>query len=142
MALVFVIFVFISPLVFQPGIELPSNLQLGSPFSMQVRVANQNVTPLTDVEYSCEVSTLTLASGAEVTDARVLIRGTIRKIGGRQAVAEPCETAYVPNAPVKTAEYKLTLTYRMYPWPQRRTAIYHIAAEIESNGRVSGWRLI
>jgi len=141
MAIVFAIFVFLSPIVFEPRVEPPTKMELGSPSSMQVHIANQNVTPLTDIEYSCEVSKLTLASGTEVTDAKVLVRGTIRRLPGRQAIAEPCETAYVLNTPVGSAEYKVTLTYRMYPWRQFRTSVYRIAAQIAPNGRVTGWKL-
>ena len=141
MAVLFVTVVFILPIVFKPGVEPPTQLQFGSPFSMAVRISNQNVTPLTDVEYSCEISKLTLATGAEVTDAKVLIRGILRKIQGRQAITARCETAYIVNAPIKAAEYKLTLTYRMYPWPQHRTSVYSIAAQMDGNGRVTGWKL-
>jgi hypothetical protein len=141
-AVLFATVVFIFPIVFEPRVEPPTQLQLGSPFSMAVRISNQNpFMPLTDVEYSCEVSKLTLASGAEVTDAKALIRGTLRKFEGRKAIAASCETAYIANAPIKAAEYKLTLTYRMYPWPQHRTSVYHIAAQMDGNGRVTGWSL-
>ncbi len=141
MAVLFVTVVLILPIVTKPRVEPPTQLYLGSPFQMEVRIANQNLTPLTDVEYSCEVSKLTRANGTPVDDAQVLVRGTIRRIQGRQAIPAKCETAYVLNAPVKEAEYNLTLTYRMYPWPQHRTSVYHIAAEFEPNGRVTGWRL-
>jgi hypothetical protein len=134
--------VFIFPIVFEPRVEPPNQLQLGSPFSMAVRISNQNpFMPLTDVEYSCEVSKLTLATGAEITDAKALIRGTLRKFEGRKAITASCETAYMVNAPIKTAEYKLTLTYRMYPWPQHHTSLHHIAAQLDRNGRVTGWSL-
>jgi len=141
MAVVFVSVVFIFPIIFEPGVEPPAELQFGSPFSMAVQISNQNMTPLTDVEYSCEVSKLTLANGSAVTDAKVLIRGAIRRIRGRQAITARCETAYIVNAPLKAAEYKLTLTYRTYPWPQHRTRVYRIAAQINGNGQVTGWKL-
>ncbi len=141
MAVLFVTVVFIFPITFKPGVEPPTDLQFGTPFSMAVQISNQNVTPLTDVEYSCEVSKLTLANGSAVTDAKVLVRGTIRKIQGRQAIRARCETAYIVNAPLKAAEYKLTLTYRTYPWPQHRTSVYRVAAQINGNGQVTGWKL-
>ena len=141
MAVLFATVVFIFPVIFRPVVEPPADLQFGSPFSMAVRISNRNATPLTDVQYSCEVAKLTLANGAAVTDAKVLIRGAIRKIPGRQAIPARCETAYIVNAPLKAVEYKLTLTYRAYPWPQYRTRVYHIAAEINGNGQVTGWKL-
>ena len=141
MAVLFVTVAFIFPIIFKPGVEPPTELQFGSPFSMAVQISNQNVTPLTDVEYSCEVSKLTLANGSAVRDAKVLVRGAIRKIPGRQAIPARCETAYIVNAPLKAAEYKLTLTYRTYPWPQHRTRVYRIAAQINGNGQVTGWKL-
>ena len=134
--------VFIFPVVFEPRVEPPTPLQSGSPYSMTVRISNQNpFMPLTDVEYSCEVSKLTLASGADVSDAKALIRGSRRNFEGRQAITASCDTAYLVNAPIKAVEYRLTLTYRMYPWPQHRTHVYHIAAQISGDGRVSGWSL-
>ncbi len=141
MAVLFVTVVFIFPITFKPGVEPPTELQFGTPFSMAVQISNQNVTPLTDVEYSCEVSKLTMANGSAVTDAKVLVRGAIRKIQGRQAIRARCETAYIVNAPLKAAEYKLTLTYRTYPWPQHRTSVYRVAAQINGNGQVTGWKL-
>jgi hypothetical protein len=141
MALLFATVVFIFPIVFKPGVEPPTDLQFGSPFSVAVRISNRNMTPLTDVEYSCVVSKLTLANGSAVTDAQVLVRGAIRKIEGRQAVGARCETAYIVNAPLQALEYKLTLTYRAYPWPQHRASVYRIAAQLNGNHQVAGWKL-
>ena len=141
LAVVFVTVVFLFPIIFEPRIEPPAEVQFGSPFSMAVQISNQNVTPLTDVEYSCEVSNLTLANGSAVRDAKILIRGAIREIHGRHAIAARCESAYVVNAPLKAAEYKLTLTYKTYPWPQHRTSVYRIAAQMNAKGEVTGWKL-
>jgi hypothetical protein len=140
-AAAFATVVFLFPLIFDPRVEVPAEVQFGSPFSMTVRISNQNVTPLTNVEYGCEASKLTLANGSAVTNAQILIRGTIGKIPGRRAIAARCESAYVVNAPLKAAEYRLTLTYRSYPWPRQRTKVYRIAAQIDGNGQVTGWRL-
>ncbi|MGA2116157.1 MAG: hypothetical protein ABSH56_15565 [Bryobacteraceae bacterium] len=141
MAVVFLTVIFIFPVVFDPRIEPPAEVQFGSPFSVAVRISNQNVTPLTNVEYGCEVSKLTLADGSTVRNAKILIRGIMAKIPGRRAITARCESAYVVNAPLKAAEYKLTLTYRSYPWPRQRTNVYRIAARIDGNGQVTGWRL-
>jgi hypothetical protein len=141
LAVLIVIVVLIFPILLKPGAELPTDVQFKSPFSVTLQISNQNFTPLTDVEYNCEVSKLTLANGSAVTDAKVLDRGTIRKIRGRQAITARCETAYLLNPPVKAVEYKLTLTYRTYPWPQRRTRVYRIVAQINSNGQLTGWTL-
>jgi hypothetical protein len=141
MALLFATVVFIFPIIFGPRVEPPTELQLGSPSSVAVQISNQNVTPLTDVEYSCEVSKLTMANGSAVTDAKVLVRAAIRKIQGRQAIGAHCETAYIVSAPLKAAEYKLTLTYRAYPWPQHRTSVYRLVAQLNGNGQVTGWKL-
>ena len=141
MAIFFVTVVFIFPLIFKPGVEPLTPSQFGSPFSMAVQISNQNLTPLTDVEYSCELSKLTLANGSAIGDAKVLIRGAVRKIEGRQAITAHCETSYIVNAPLHAIEYKLTLTYRTYPWPQRRTNVYRIASRINGNGQVTGWKL-
>jgi hypothetical protein len=142
MAVLFVTVVFIFPLVFKPGIEPPAQTPYGSPFSVTIRVSNRNVTPLTDVEFGCVITNLTLATGTEVTDAKILMRGTLRRFQGRRAIGVPCETAYVVNAPIKAAEYTLTLTYRTYPWQRFRTGVYRIAAQIDRAGRVTGWKVI
>jgi hypothetical protein len=139
MAVLFVTVVLIFPLVFRPRVEPPGELQFGSAFSVVVPIANHNMTPLSDVEYSCEISKLTLADGSAVTDARVLTRGAIPKIPGRKAVAAHCGIAYIVTHPLKAAEYKLTLTYRAYPWRRIRTSVYYIDARIGSNGQVTGW---
>jgi hypothetical protein len=141
-AVLLVTVVFIFPVVFKPGIEPPAPSPFASPFSIVVRISNQDVTPLMDVEYSCEVSKLALANGSIAGDAKVLVRGAIRKMPGRQAIAARCETAYIPNAPLSALEYQLTLAYRMYPWRQRRTSVYRIAAELNNQGQVTGWKLI
>ncbi len=140
MAVLFVTVAFVFPLVFRPRLEPPAELQFGSAFSVVVPIANHNMTPLTDVEYTCEISKLTLADGSAVTDARVLTRGAIPKIPGRKAVAAHCGIAYIVTHPLKAAEYKLTLTYRAYPWHQLRTSVYYIDARIDGKGQVTGWK--
>ena len=142
LAVLFATFVFIVPVVFKPGVLPPAESPFGSPFSVQVQISNQDLTPLENVEYSCEISKLTLTNGNPVSGANVLTRGTIRSIAGRHAVTATCETAFIVNAPVKAAEYTLTLSYRNYPWPQQRMSVYHIAAKINGNGQVTGWKLV
>jgi hypothetical protein len=128
------------PVLFRPGVEAPADVEFGGPFSVGVQISNQNVTPLTDVVYTCEVSNLTLADGSTIGNAKVLTRGSIREIRGRQAVPARCEMAYIQNAPLKAAEYQLTLKYRAYPWRQLRTAVYRIAAKLNGEGQVTGWK--
>ena len=140
MAVLFVFVVLIFPVLFRPGVDPPAEVQYGSPFSVGVQISNQNVTPLTDVAYTCEISNLTLADGSILGNAKVLTRGSIRRIRGRQGVPARCEMAYIQNAPLKAAEYQLTLKYRAYPWPQLRTAVYRIAAKVNGEGQVTGWK--
>jgi hypothetical protein len=132
--------VFIFPLIFRPGIEAPADVQYGSP-AVQVQISNQNFMPLKDVEFSCEVSRLDLAQGSQVSNPQALVRGSMKNLEGRRAITAPCETAYVVTSPVKAVEYKLTITYRMYPWPYRRTNVSHIAARIDGSGQVTGWKV-
>jgi len=61
---------------------------------------------------------------------------------GNHSITAHCETAYTGDAPVNAIEYKLTLTYRMYPWPQHRTSVYRIASQINGNGQAARWKLI
>jgi hypothetical protein len=141
LAAVIVIVVFFFPLIFQIRVDVPAEVKFGSASSMSFRISNQNLTPLTDVEYSCEVLKLTLSNGAPVKDANVLNRGNVRRISARRAVMGQCQTGYLITAPLQTAEYKLTITYRAYPWPQQRTSLSRIAAQLNGKGEVTGWKL-
>jgi hypothetical protein len=141
MAVLFVVVVFLFPVVFPPRIDVSTGLKFASPSSMPVRISNQNLTPLNHVEYACELSQLTLANGSVVTNAKVLTRGTILTVPGRRAVTIRCETAYIVTAAIKSAEYDLTLHYRAYPWPQQRARSYRIVSQVDANGSVTGWKL-
>ena len=132
---------FIFPLIFSPGIQAATDVQFGSPSALQVQISNQNLMPLKDVEFSCEVSRLDLAQGSPASNPQALVRGSIKNLEGRRAITAPCETAYLVTSPVKAVEYKLTITYRMYPWPYRRTKVSRIAARIDGNGQVTGWKV-
>jgi hypothetical protein len=133
--------IFVFPVVFKPAVEPPEDAPFGSAFSVGVQISNQNATPLTDVAYTCQIADLTLADGSKVENAKVLTHGSIRRIRGRQGVPATCEMAYLVNAPLKAAEYQLTLQYRAYPWPQLRTAVYRIGAKLNGKGEVTGWKL-
>lgn len=128
------------PLVFEIRVDAPGKVQFASASSMLFQISNQNLTPVTDVAYSCEVERFTLANGTAVTDANVLNRGNVRRIGGRRAVAGRCQTGYLITSPLKTAEYKVTVTYRAYPWKQVRTRVWKIAADFNSKNEVTGWK--
>lgn len=133
--------VFIFPLVFGPRIDVPTDLRFSTPSSLTVQISNENLTPLTDIEYGCETSKITLANGSEVSDAKVLTRGNIRRIPGRRAVVARCQTAYLLTAPLKAAEYKLTITYRAFPWRRLRTSVYRIAAQFDKNSQMTAWKV-
>jgi hypothetical protein len=132
---------FIFPLIFSPGVQAPTDVQFGSPSALQVQISNQNLMPLKDLEFSCEISKLDLVQGSPASNAQALVRGSLKQLEGRRAITAPCETAYLVTSPVKAVEYKLTITYRMYPWPYRRTHVSHIAARISGNGQVTGWKV-
>ncbi|HUI77068.1 MAG TPA: hypothetical protein VLY24_04110 [Bryobacteraceae bacterium] len=136
------VIVFGFPLIFGLRVDVPAEIRFGSASTVMFQISNENLTPLTDVEYSCEVSKLTLADGSSIKDATVLNRGDIRKIAGRRAFTGRCQTAYLITAPLSAAEYKLTITYRAYPWPQQRTSVYRIAAEMNGKNEVTGWKLM
>lgn len=137
-AVVFLVF----PLIFPPRVDVAASLQFASPSSMVVQISNQNLTPLTDIEYTCEVLNITLANGSPVNNAKVLTRGVIRRLPGRQAVAVRCESVYILGTPIKTAEYQLTIKYRTTPIPHQGTSVYRIAAIVNKKGEVTGWKLV
>ena len=131
--------VLVFPLVVRPAVQPPTRSPFGNPIS--VLVANQNMMPITDVEYSCEVSHLTQANGAALTGQNVLIRGTIRRIPGRQAITELCEIGSDAEARIQAAEFKITVSYRMYPWPARHTSVYYLGSQMDQNGRPAEWKV-
>lgn len=140
-ALVLVLVTFVFPFIFEPRIDVPTKLEFASPSAVQFQISNQNLTPLTDIDYTCEISKLVLADGSAPRDATVVIRGNVRKISGRRAILGRCQTAYVLAATVKTVEYTLTMKYKTYPWPRLRTSTYQIAANVNGKGEVTGWKL-
>lgn len=81
-----VVVVFVFPVVFDPGVVAPAELDFGNPSSVAIQIGNQNVTPLLDVEYACDLASLTLANGSAVTNARELVRGSLKKIPARRAI--------------------------------------------------------
>jgi len=134
-----VVFLVIFPLAFSPGIELPSGEFPDNPFSLRVRITNQNLTPYKDVDYTCESTNLELATGRVLNDARIVHHGSIKNFSGRRAITVRCETAYIVTDPLKAAEFKLVVKYRPYPWPVNRVSEYRIAAVIDSSGRITKW---
>ncbi len=139
-AIVFLIVVFLFPVIFELRIDVPSQVQFGSPSSVMFEIANQNLTPLTNVEYTCEISTLITANGPAANAPSVLSRGRFPRIASRQGVRGQCQTGYLVSAPVKTVEYRLTVTYRASPWPQLRTRVARISAQVNGKGEVTGWK--
>jgi hypothetical protein len=141
MAALFATVVFGFPIAFRPGVEPPTDLQFGNPSAVAVQISNRNLTPFTDVDYNCELAKMILADGSAPTNAKVLIRGVIRKMEGRRAALVRCEAAYIVTAPVQAVEYRLTIEYRPYPWPLRRRGMYQIVAQINGSGQITGWKL-
>ncbi len=140
-AIFFVVLIFVFPLVFSPGVQPPGNMQFTSPFAVTIEISNLNATPITDARYSCTASEVKLKTGDVAPQPAVLTQGTIRKLPGRHAAAVRCETGYLLDAPLQALEYTLTLTYRANPWPQPRTKVYRIRAEIDAKGEVTGWKV-
>ena len=141
LAVLAIVAIFVFPLVFGPRIDVPADLEFGNPSSVQVQISNQNLTPLLDVEYRCELSKLSLANGSAVPNEKVLVRGSIRKIDGRSAAAARCQAAYLVTSPLQSAEYRITITYHAYPWHRQRTSVYPIVAKVNAKGDVVGWKL-
>ena len=140
-AVLVLVLIFVCPLVFRPGVEPPPDLRFLSPYSMAFALSNQNVTPVRNLEYTCEVSRLVLAGGAVLGNAKVVTRGAMRNLPGRRAIPVRCQTAYLVRGHLQALEYQLTLKYRAYPWPQDRTSLYRIAAQIDAQGQVTAWKV-
>ncbi len=129
----------IFPLLFGPGVEDPSTRFPDNPFSLEVKISNENLTPLTNLEYYCEPVQIELANGVKIPDVKVVNQGRITRFRGRKAITVRCETAYIIDAPIKNAEFKLALKYRTYPWPSDRTSEYRFAAVVDASGHVTKW---
>ncbi len=139
LATFFVVVLLIFPVLFAPAVDLPYPLLPANPTSLTVKISNENLTPLTNFEYTCELGALDLKNGVHVTDATVVNKGHIVKFQGRKAITARCETAYLVNAPIKDADYKLTLNYRVYPWNKEYTKEYRLAAVVDGSGHVTKW---
>ena len=139
LAAFFVALTVIFPLAFGPGVDLPYPILPGNPTALTVQISNQNLTPLTNIEYTCALDQLDLTSGVHVSDATMVIRGHIMKLDGRKAINAECQTVYPVNAPIKDAAYKLTLNYRVYPWSKDYTKEYRLAAVVDAEGHVTKW---
>ena len=120
---------------------MPTGLQYASPSSMDFRLENQNFTPLTNIQYTCEVSKMILVNGSTPQGAQSVIQGNIRRLPGRRAIAGRCDAGYLVTDPIKTAEYKLTIKYKAYPWPQDRTVVYRIGSDVNKKGELTGWKV-
>ena len=129
----------IFPAVLGPSVNDPLAPFPDNPFSLTARIVNEYLTPFTNLEYSCESADVVLANGTPITDAKILNQGKIRKLPGRRAFNARCETAYIVNAPVKSAEFKLKLTYKAFPWPQLHTHEYDFTAVVDAHGQVAKW---
>jgi hypothetical protein len=138
---VFLVVIFVFPVAFPLRIDVPAQVQFGNPSSLMFQISNQNLTPLTNIEYRCAVAQLTLANGSPVKDVNTLSQGYIPRIGGRHGVTGRCQTAYFVPGPLKTAAYELTVTYRPYPWPKRRTQVVRISALLDGKGELAGWKV-
>lgn len=139
-AVLFVALVLVFPILFAPRVDAPTDVKFGTVSAVTVQISNQNLTPLNDVQYDCELSKLTLANGSAISNARALVRGVVRRLPGRKAIAIHCEGAYLVTDPLKAAEYQLTLRYRAYPWRKLRTTVYRISAQFNSSGELTGWK--
>lgn len=137
----FLVVVFVFPLIFQLRIDVPANVQFGTASAVSFEVENQNLTPLTNITYSCRLSKLETLDGSPVEQPGVLSRGNIKKIGARHGVRGRCEAGFIVTVPVKTVEYQLTITYQAYPWPQQRTRLARISAQTNAKGEVTGWKV-
>ena len=131
---------FLFPLAFGLRVDVPEKAQFASASSMMFQISNQNPTPVTGVTYTCEVQQFTLANGTAVKDANVLNQGNVRRLGGRSGATGRCQTGYLVTSPLKTAAYKLTVTYTVYPWKRVRTRVWKISAELDGKGAVTGWK--
>jgi hypothetical protein len=141
LAVLFAAMLFVFPIIFGPRIDVPTDVRFASPSSLAIQISNPNLTPLTDVEYRCEVSKLILADGSEVANAGVLNQGVIRRLEGRRAIMAHCQTASLLTAPLRTAEYTLKITYRTYPWRQELTKVYRISAQFDKNSQIIAWKV-
>jgi hypothetical protein len=129
----------ILPRVYGPRVDILPSPYPGNPFSLSLSIANQNLTPFTDVQYSCGGEHIEPAGEPLAHDPRVVNQGRRLRLAGRTAMVARCDTAFMIAAPLKSAEYKLTIRYRAFPWPQTFTRQRDFAAQLDGSGQVTGW---
>lgn len=127
------------PWIFGPRVEIQPSPYPGNPFSLSLSIANQNLTPFTDLEYTCTSENIEPAGEPLAHDPQAVHRGRRLRLPARTAMAAICDTAYFITAPLKSARYRLTLHYRAFPWRQIRTSEHYFRAQLDGNGHVTGW---
>jgi len=127
------------PWIFGPRIELLPSPYPGNPLALTLSIANQNLTPFTDIDYVCTAENVEAASGAFDHDPKAVHAGRRLRLAGRAAMAAKCDMAYFITVPLKGAGYKFTMQYRIFPWRSVRAAEYHFGARLDDAGHVTGW---
>jgi hypothetical protein len=129
----------ILPWIFGPRVEILPSPYPGNPFSLSLSIANQNLTPFTGIEYSCAAENVEPAGEPLAHDPKAVHEGRRLRLPGREAMAARCDMAYLITAPLKSAQYKLTLHYSVFPWRKIRTSEHYFLAQLDNSGQVTGW---
>ena len=82
------------PLIFGPRVEILPSPYPGNPFSLSLGIANQNVTPFSDIAYSCAAEHVEPASGSLAHDPKAVREGLRKRLAGRAEMVARCDTAY------------------------------------------------
>jgi hypothetical protein len=126
-------------LVSRPSIATPAFADPRDPFSLTVTIHNETLLPFRQIEYTCDATTVELVSGSPPSDYRAVGRGFARILRARQAIRAECGVSYPIAAPLKKAEYRLSMLYSSFPWLTKRTLVQDFSAQLNANGQIEKW---
>jgi len=127
------------PWIFGPRVDILPSPYPGNPFALTLSIANQNLTPFTDIDYMCAGERVESAGVALAHDPKAVREGRRLRLAGRAAMVAHCDMAYFIAQPLKGAGYKLTIQYRIFPWRSVRMSEFHFGATLDGTGHVTGW---
>ncbi len=132
----------ICQLFLRPTVQSPLLLFPGNPLSIPFEIKNENILPLVDVQYGCELLTARIKDRPNITIDRDITEKMepARTVWGRQSMTARCDKGIaIQGLPIERAEYRLILSYFALPLPIRMHASYDFSAIADDAGNVVRW---
>jgi len=138
-AAILVIGATVGMLMSRPSIATPTFADPRDPFLLTVTIQNETLLPFRQIEFTCDPTAVELAAGPPLGDYKAVGRGFARVLRARQSMQAQCSVGYPITAPLKRAEYRLSLQYSSFPWMATRTMVQDFAAQLNANGQIEKW---